>query len=156
MKKMILTSIGVLSLTSLFAAGYSTHSGGKTLEQYCESIVPITEMTQQMAEEFFNGKLTSVVVKCSKGCSLPFRMNLTSEFLEFDSGEAAQSITVLRDCYIKNDGVAFLFSGDLNSWKNFENFFTGSFGIALSYDGGSQKEAIFNVELHQRPLSKPN
>jgi|GEM_PF-1085907 len=167
MKKLI---SGVLfsTLTSTLMA-FTSHENayvtGTVIEMEGESyqVAPLSEMTQDQAENFFAGNTPFIVLKCEQGSNFPFNFSLTGEFLSVNSGEAPQTIQtiqILKTCYVKclkktaffsgeTTGYTLLFSTNLQDWKNFDEFFTATVGVFIQAKDEA-KLVQFNLELNQR------
>lgn len=140
MRKKILASL-------CFLLAISTVVYGATPQKY--SVVPLHQLTQQMAEDFCAGKTPDMVLECTEGAIFPFSLSLKSDFLSLDADGSAQSIAVVKTCFIRSEKDMFFFSTDLCEWKKFEQFFTGMTGISLNLE--EQIPTVYlNFELNQR------
>lgn len=111
-------------------------------------VLAISELTQDMVEEFFLGERgPSFVLLCEEGTILPFKLSLKGEFLEAE--DSSSKIKVMKTCYINRVGHTFLFTTDFQAWKNFQEFFTGTTGVSLEIVDGLPTIEL-NIELKQR------
>lgn len=153
MRKMI--SAGLLIVLTgasvAFAASHSVVIGGPGIpvaDMGCH-VIGLSELTYDRIEDFFAGKAPHVVLECTQGSILPFNISLASEFLALDGAEAPHTIKVLKTCFIKCVEGTFYFSADLQSWKDFQGFFTGMIGVSLNVNDSSPEVGL-NIELNQR------
>lgn len=134
-----------------FAANHNMHLGGSSthiVDTGCQ-VVALSELTKDMTEDFFTGKIPQFVLECSEGSVLPFNLSLKGEFLALEIEDTYSKVKVLKTCFIKRLEDTFLFSIDLQNWKDFQEFFTGVIGVSLSVEEGTPTVG-FNIELNQR------
>ena len=133
-----------LAGTSLaFTANHNVHLGDSSTHV----VVALSELTEEITtEDFFAGKF---VLECSEGSVLPFNFSLKSEFLALEVENTYSNIKVLKTCFIKHVEDTFLFSTDLQNWKGFQEFFTGTIGCSVNVEEGTPT-VNFNIELNQR------
>ncbi len=115
-------------------------------------VLGLSDLTQQLIENFTQGNMTGTILECKEGEVLPFHLNLVSEYLELSPEEdCRQTIRILKTIYIKcdNEKEQFLFSADLLDWKEFLEFFTGQIGVSLNVQEAPQNFGLY-LELHQR------
>lgn len=141
MKKVALGSLLaiVVVLSTAFASTQSIRP---------EQVVRLTDITKESIEEFFQGNASQIILECIEGESLPFALSIKGEFLSLEVPEGTTlNMKFLKTCFIKSIGNHFLFSTDLQSWKEPQEFFTGVIGISLNiYD--DQPGIGLNVELN--------
>jgi hypothetical protein len=143
MKKTILGAIGVMLVGASIL--FSPHA---SVEQIYDPVA-ITGFDDQMTERFFKGELPNVVLELSQGMVLPFNVLINGDFFELDLvDQPPYRLIVHKTCYMRCLGDNMLFSRDLLTWKEFQDFFSGSIGFALK-DGNS--EIMLNMEMNQRP-----
>ena len=112
MKKMML--VAAMGTAVLFAAD--------------QKVVSLSELTDENVESFTRGKLQDAVIKCPAGTVLPLTLSLKGEFLAIET-EGRPSVKILKTCFAKCVGEAFLFSLDGKNWKEFSEFFTGNLSV---------------------------
>lgn len=120
----------------------------------CEGIqvIKLTDINQELLQEYFLGKMEDVVLEFPEGVKLPLNLSVWGEFLSVESDESTlHTVSVLKTCYIRCMGDNFLFSTDLETWKEFSEFFKGqlSFWIDLNAD---QPKVGLSVELNQKEV----
>jgi len=118
-----------------------------------DRIIKIEELNQQKIDRFSQGKLGDHILECSEGTCLPLKMDLKGEFLALESSNAAPLyLKLLKTCYIRcEEKENFLFSTDLQNWKEFSEFFTGHMRVSLQA-GGDEIIAGLELDLNQRKL----
>lgn len=144
MKK--LAMLGFLMMTALVS--------GPLLGATRDQILNLKELNQKEIEGFSQGKLNDHILECSEGTYLPLKMVLTGEFLAVESAaETPLYLKILKTCYIRcEEKENFLFSTDLEEWKEFSEFFTGRVNVSVK----AQKDgtiAGLELELNQRKSS---
>lgn len=148
LRSMFLVLIGA---STAFAANHSIEIGKPVHHApnvECQ-VYSLSELTKDMLEDFFAGKTPGVVIECSQGAILPFSLSLKGEFLSLEESDTLRTIEVIKTCFIKFDKKTFLFSTNLQEWKDFKGFFTGRMGISLNVD--QEVPAVdINIELNQR------
>ncbi|MFI5343019.1 MAG: hypothetical protein ACHQUC_02235 [Chlamydiales bacterium] len=113
-------------------------------------VIKLTDLSQELLQDYFSGKCEDIVLECSEGTSLPLNLTMRGDFVLMEGGEQTlQTIRILNTCYIKCSGEEFLFSVDLETWKEFFDFFTGSFGIEIHLQENGVQIGC-NVELNQK------
>jgi hypothetical protein len=81
--------------------------------------------------------MSGVVVVCPEGSSLPFNLMLKGEFLALESALKPLQLNILKTCYVQCDEKEhFLFSTDLQTWKDFSEFFTGEVRVSVERENG--------------------
>lgn len=110
-------------------------------------VVSLSEVNQETIESFFAGE-SKFILECTRGFRLPLKFLVNSEFLAVKS-ETSPEIEILKTCYLWYVDGEFLFSTDLEEWKNFQEFFTGNLGISLNLE---EEKPVFqlNLDLNQR------
>ncbi len=112
------------------------------------NVIPLSEITNETLQELFEGKRPNIALECSEGLNLPLTISISGDMLDAVS-DGYTSIKVLKNCYIRCEKGFLLFSTDLNDWKDFSTFFTGSIGFSLSVEN-EEPTASLNCELNQR------
>lgn len=154
MKKIIcgLLGIAVAALTTSFVASPVVQIGGAHPSFFVHGefeVVKIENFTQSMLEDFILGNLTDVVIECQRGTEIPFNVTIDGDFLVLRPRDnCGYDLTVVNTCFIKcPKKKEFYFSGDLQNWKKFKDFFSGALGISLN-DGGPQLS--LDIELNRK------
>jgi len=82
---------------------------------------------------------------------MPFKLALKGEFLGLESTQSASLyLNVLKTCYVRcEEKENFLFSTDLQTWKDFSEFFTGSLNVSVQAENGGPIAGL-QFELNQR------
>lgn len=135
-----------------FSANHSVQIGGSSphIMDTRYRVIPLSELTPDMVEDFFLGKKgPSFVLECTEESILPFRLSLNGDFLNLELEDTPSKIKVMKTCFINRVEDTFLFTTDFKAWKKFEEFFTGVVGISLNVEEGSPTVG-FNLELNQR------
>lgn len=107
--------------------------------------IPITEFSQEMAQEFFNGNMPYQSMVLPAGSTLPLSITMTGDFFEF---EGCSKLVIKRSLFIKFIDTGFLFSADGITWKTFEEFSTGQLSAGLNQ--GNTPTISLKLELNQR------
>lgn len=141
MKKMqILAGIFLMTLstTVLRAEAASGHC-----------IVNLYDLNDRMIEAFFTGENRDLILECQEGALLPCTLGVTGDFLSLEAAEPLY-MRVLSTCYVRCNGQNhFLFSADLEEWKPFMEFFTGTVNLSLSTESGAPMAGL-QLELKAR------
>ena len=114
-------------------------------------IICLSDLNDRVIQDFSQGNMGDFVVECPAGASLPFKLKLKGEFLELESASLTPLyLNVLKTCYVRCEEKAnFLFSTDLQTWKGFSEFFTGSVNVSLEAENGGPTVGL-KFELNQR------
>lgn len=149
MKKLLSLAAALLSLSTLSAQSFVPLQPA-TLSDIGFQIVSLPAFNEEMLEDFFTGQSPNIILECSQGMALPFRLNVGGEFLSLKQPEnKPYQLEVVKTFYtICLDEDLFLFSNDLEDWREFEDFFTGLVGITLNE--GDVQGININVELNKR------
>ncbi|HEX2578903.1 MAG TPA: hypothetical protein VHK67_00675 [Rhabdochlamydiaceae bacterium] len=113
-----------------------------------EQVVSLYDLADENIEQFMQGKLQDVVVKCPAGMVLPLTFSLQGEFLGLESASQS-SMKILKTCFVKCYGEKYLFSLDGKRWKEFSEFFTGKLHAEF-HNTESGPLAYVGCELHQK------
>jgi hypothetical protein len=148
MKK--LPMIGFIMMTA-FSSGQLI-AGQK--EWRSDQILNLEELNQKEIEGFSQGKLGEHILECSEGTYLPMNIILSGEFLALESANTAPLyLKVLKTCYIRcEEKENFLFSTDLQEWKEFSEFFTGRVNVSVKAEKDGTIAGL-ELELNQRKPS---
>lgn len=133
-------------LTSLVAFGLFT-----TQMLVAETtVVAIQETTQDLLNDFFQGKLGDAAVQFPSGTLLPLQLFIEGDLLALEGAESASlQVEVKKDFYLKFDKGAFLFSSNLESWYPLLHFVTGKTTAALQIVEGVPVIGL-GLELYER------
>ena len=141
MKKL---AIGFVMITASLCADLSQY------QWRSDQIVRVEDLNQQEIEGFSQGRLGDHILECHEGTFLPLKMDLKGEFLSLQSTAAPLYLKIMKTCYIRcEEKEHFLFSTDLQSWKDFSEFFTGRVGVSVK----AEKDGVIaglEIELDQR------
>lgn len=123
----------------------------KTTEWSQNQIISLSDLNDRVIQDFSNGKMSDLIVECSEGINLPFKVTLKGQFLALESASIAPLyLKVLKTCYVRCDGREnFLFSTDLHIWKGFSEFFTGELKVSIETENGGPVAGL-QLELNQR------
>lgn len=122
-------------------------------EWHSTRVIRLTELDEQTTQDFFNGKMSDSVLECSEGATLPLITILKGEFLASDPTENLSHLKILKTCYVRwKDTNNLLFSTDLQDWKEFSEFFTGSIKASVQTQNGKTVAGL-ELELNQREAS---
>lgn len=142
----LLLGLMSLSLMQVFAE-ISKFQGNSDIEN---QVTSITEFNQELVDLFFEGKVPNTILEFTQGIRFPLCIALNGEFLALEQVEAnPYYVKILKSCFVKSVGKDFLFSTDLQTWKSFSDFFTGSMGGSLYYMD-EQPQVGLKLELNQR------
>jgi hypothetical protein len=142
MKKLLFIGSFVLA-TSLFATSQDQEPSNRILK--------VEEMCGANIEKFPQGQLGDCIVEFSEGARLPLKIEFLGEFLGIESQSPTPLFfKVLKRCYVRcEEKDTFLFSTDLQNWKEFSEFFSGHMNFSIKEDNktvGAQVE----LELSQK------
>lgn len=114
-------------------------------------MIRLSEVSDRVMQDFSEGRRTDVVVECLAGTNLPFRLAVEGEFLGLDANLTEPLyLKVLKTCYVRcEERGHFLFSADLQDWREFSEFFTGEFKVSLEVEDGGPVASL-QFELRQR------
>jgi hypothetical protein len=113
--------------------------------------IHLLDLNARVIQDFCDGKMSDLIVECSEGTALPFKLTLKGEFLALES-EAISPLylKVLKTCYIRCEGQEnFLFSTDRQTWKGFSEFFTGELKVSVDAENDGPIAGL-QLELNQR------
>ncbi len=95
-------------------------------------VITLNEVSQTAVEQMMSGDYPNIILECAEGTVLPITFAFKSDFLSLEtSSQAPLSLRILKSCYMKNDHGVFMFSDEGVHWKDFFDYFTGSFGLYL-------------------------
>jgi hypothetical protein len=106
--------------------------------QTATQIISLTDLTEELINDFSQGNTPDMIVECRAGTYLPFTMSLTGEFVALEGAdETSLYLKLLQTCYVRCLGEGnFLFSTDLQQWKSHSEFFTGRVEVHVSLQDG--------------------
>jgi len=110
-------------------------------------VIELSDCTSFIVEDFFAGKSPHTVLECKEGTLFPLNLCITGDCLALQ-GVSPQTVKILQTCFIRHVNNTFLFSTDLENWKDFHSFFAGSIGVSLSVQDLTR--VGFNLELQTR------
>lgn len=118
---------------------------------FSDRVISLSELNRETVEDFWQGKIGNIVLECPEGTCLPVKMAVKGEFLALESPVAPSLyLKVLKTCYIRCvEREHFVFSEDLQNWKEPSEFFTGRFSVSVGVQDG-QPMAELELELNQR------
>lgn len=116
-----------------------------------DQIISLSALNGRIIQDFFNGEMSDLIIECTEGVSLPFKINLKGQFLALESAAVAPLyLKVLKTCYVRCEGKEnFLFSTDLQTWKGFSEFFTGELSVSIEAENDGPVAGL-QLELNQR------
>lgn len=119
--------------------------------QVYDQIIQLSDLSDRVIQDFSQGNMGDFVVECPAGSSLPFKLTLKGEFLGLESTQSAPLyLNVLKTCYVRcKKKENFLFSTDLQTWKDFSEFFTGELRVSVEAENGGPIAGL-QFELNQR------
>lgn len=113
-------------------------------------VICLLDLSEQVIHDFAYGHRRDVVVMCPEGSSLPFNLTLKGEFLAVESALKPLQLNIRKTCYVRcEEKEHFLFSTDLQTWKDFSEFFTGEVKVFVEREDGGPAVNL-QLELHQR------
>lgn len=118
-----------------------------------ESNVPYFEinlksLTPENLKEFLAETHTPFILECAEGSIVPVNIHIKGDFLDQESIPTLY-LKIMKTCYMKRSSSALLFSLDKTHWREFQEFFTGSLGVALSQISECADFSL-SLELNQR------
>jgi hypothetical protein len=118
-------------------------------QQLEQQIVNLSDLNDDVIRDFSEGKRSDFIIQCKEGNTLLFKLALDGEFLSLES-VAPTFLKVRKSCYVRCDQKQrFLFSSDLETWKEFSEFFTGELKTSLFAKNG-QPEVALELQLNQK------
>lgn len=123
----------------------------KEAEWSQNQIIKLSDLNDSVMQESFTEKMSDVIIECSEGARLPFKLTLKGQFLALEpAAMGSLYLKVLKTCYVRCDGTEnLLFSTDLHTWEDFSEFFTGELKISVVTENG-EPVADLQLELNQR------
>lgn len=116
--------------------------------QAYNQILVLSDLNELVIKDFSSGNREDLVVECPAGAILPCTFTLKGEFLGLEA--APHNLNVLKTCYVRCvEKENFLFSTDLQTWKGFSEFFTGSINVSVGADSGGPIAGL-QLELNER------
>ena len=115
-------------------------------------IIRLSDLNERMIQDFVQGNMGDFfIVECTEGTYLPLQLNVSGEFLNLlPETSSPIYIKVMKTCYIRSDSeMNFLFSADLQNWKNFSEFFKGALNASV-LPGNEGPVAQLHFDLNQR------
>lgn len=110
-------------------------------------VVNLVDLNDFAVQEFTQGKLKDYILECPEGASLPFQMVISGDFL---AAESTSTLNILKTCFIRCEGEGhFLFSTDMQTWKEFSEFFTGMIKVSVVAQEGMPVAGL-DIELNAR------
>ena len=123
----------------------------KAVETAQNQMISLTDLNDRVIEDFSNGSMNDMIIECTQGANLPFKVILKGEFLALESSAVSPLyLKILKTCYIRcEDKGNFLFSTDLQSWKGFSEFFTGELNVSVENENNGLVVGL-QLELNKR------
>lgn len=114
-------------------------------------VIRLSDLNDRVIQAFSQGDMEDFILECSAGASLPFKITLKGEYLGLESDSIAPlCLNVLKTCYVRCEKKEnFLFSTDLQTWKEFSEFFTGNLTVSVETEHGNPVAGL-QLELNQR------
>lgn len=138
---------------SAIAKDYSasvSYEWGKFAEAKVNQIIPIQKITEEMMNKVMEGECQGVAIECTAGVSIPVKPFLKGDLVHLSTASSqAPSVEILKTFYLKSDGKEILFSHDLQDWKGFFEFITGSAAVSVGVKEG-ELVADVGAELNIR------
>lgn len=111
------------------------------IETPTDQLVPVIEakdLTEDVIAQFCAGELTNVIIAFPAGTIIPLQVILSGNLLALGNiDDAVPYFEMLQTIYVRHDGSNFIFSQDLQNWKQIADFLTGNisavFGMQDSY-----------------------
>lgn len=111
-----------------------------------DQIVALDDLNERMAQVFTQGKMAGVILECKAGTSLPLQMTFKGSFLSLSSWSASPTtLTLLKTCYVQCvEPEHFLFSTDMQNWKEISEFFTGELKLSIDGTNGANLQLVLD------------
>jgi hypothetical protein len=108
------------------------------------------EMVDFSEVEGIESLAEDVVIRCEEGAYIPLGFFMTGDVFSLE-GESSLSLKAKQTFYLKGNFLEgeFLFSKNLDTWEEWDQFFTGSLGVCKK----RQKEVMgmsIDFELNKR------
>lgn len=115
-----------------------------------DQIALLSDLTERIVQDFSAGEMKDLVVECSEGTELPFKITCKGQFLSLETEQSSPLfLKIMKTCYIRCDGKDnFLFSTDLQTWKHFSEFFSGELKVSVEVENGMLNAGL-QLELNQ-------
>ena len=114
---------------------------------HAEQVINLFDLDNINIQEFSQGKLNDYILEIPEGVTLPFKMTVKGDFLAVDS---ISELKILKTCFIRCQGEAeYLFSSDMQTWKEFSEFFTGQLSVSVEVQD-EMPVAGLELQLNQR------
>ena len=135
---------------ALMMAVLATQLAAAPQTQSHNQVICLSDLSEQLIHDFSHGNMKDCIVECPMGSSLPFQLKLKGEFLELTSALIPLQLNILKTCYVRCvEREHFLFSTDLQTWKDFSEFFTGEVRASVEMENGRPMAGL-QLELNQR------
>jgi hypothetical protein len=110
--------------------------------------ISLSNLKDGDVENFCHGKLKDSIIECSEGSFIPLKLTVKGEYLSLSNDSS--DLKVMKTCYVRCEEMGkFLFSSDLEEWKEFGEFFTGSINVAIEQHDEVAMIGL-EVELNKR------
>lgn len=142
--------IGCILMTTVGSGQLMAASTFTQEEWEGRQVISLLDVNEGLIQDFSQGKMGESILECPEGACLPLKLILKGEFLGLESAEPPLYLKVLKTCYIRCEGQEnLLFSTDLQTWKEFSEFFTGGLKVSVDRENGGPVAGI-QLELNQR------
>lgn len=112
-------------------------------------LIPIQNVTPEIAEAFSQGKLNGSIIELTKGTEIPLELVCTGDLLHFEKSRTPSSIRILQTAYVKKENEQFWFSCDMHEWKPLADFVSGNIKAGMgNYNG--ELLVKFEAEMNKR------
>ena len=130
--------------------GFSTSFAANTqIPEEGIHVISFKELSESGLPDFFSGSLPQIAVEIPEGAGLTFNLSLNGEFLALEPNNQDFTIKVIKTCFLRSVEGSFLFSTDLESWAEFEEFFSGNVGVSVDTSEIIPKISL-SLELNQK------
>lgn len=111
-------------------------------------IVNICELTDAELTEVMNGRHPDVAIEFSSQTSLPIHFFLKGELVSLDD-EVSGLVKIKQTLYARCQDKQWFLSTNLNEWKPWLQFITGTASVALSIQEG-EPSLLVGAETNKR------
>ncbi len=121
--------IAILGTSSLMA-GHKKKN--KRAGEEPAQVLSFEEFALDAVDGFSKGKSQNYIVECPAGMQLPLKLSMSGDMFQVEPNDSIVNIKLLKPCYVKcTKKQGLLFSVDMEKWKEFDEFFSGSVSASL-------------------------
>lgn len=115
----------------------ATMAGLGASEVSAPYIIQITDVTEDMLGMFLAGEVHNVIVEFPEDTYIPVKYLLTGNLINLVPEERPPVyLKIMRTFYLKMDAEGYLFSTDMQNWKQYSDFMSGEVSCSIKLCNG--------------------